>query len=111
MGISQTSAMRNLRANKSHPYKLQMLQRLTEDSPVGRVKFSIIKKIQLVKDEKDRFIRDANTSGRPKTATDEGTSTQMLEAMSRSPSKEARRVSAQMRISESNVERILRTNK
>lgn len=56
-------------------------------------------------------VADASRSGRPKTATDEGTSTQVLAAMARSPTKGTRRLSAQMGISQSSVMRILRANK
>ncbi|GBN62915.1 hypothetical protein AVEN_102783-1 [Araneus ventricosus] len=38
IGISQSSVLRVFRANK-HPYKLQMLQHLTEDDPDHRVEF------------------------------------------------------------------------
>ncbi|GBL71960.1 hypothetical protein AVEN_115005-1 [Araneus ventricosus] len=54
-----------------------------------------------------RTISDANgsRSGRPKTATEEGTSTQVLEAMARSLMKGTRLLSAQMGISQSSVRR------
>ncbi|GBM48829.1 hypothetical protein AVEN_127142-1 [Araneus ventricosus] len=41
----------------------------------------------------------ASRSGRPKTVADEGTSTQVLAAMARSPTKGTRCLSAEMRIS------------
>ena len=44
-------------------------------------------------------------SGRPKTATDEGTSTMVLEAMVKSPKKGTRRLSAEIGISQSSVMR------
>ncbi|GBM84143.1 hypothetical protein AVEN_24512-1 [Araneus ventricosus] len=69
MGISQSSAMRIFRADKWHPYELKMLQ-----------------------------IADASRSGRPNMATDEGTSTPVLVAMTRISTKRTRRLSVQMRI-------------
>ncbi|GBM03374.1 hypothetical protein AVEN_256916-1 [Araneus ventricosus] len=51
-------------------------------------------------------ISDAIRSGRLKIATDEGTSTQVLAAMARSPTKGTQHLSAQMRISQSSVMRI-----
>ncbi|GBM81556.1 hypothetical protein AVEN_190269-1 [Araneus ventricosus] len=53
---------------------------------------------------------DASRFGRPKMATDEGRSTQVLEAMAMSPIKRIRRLSSQMGISQSSVMRILRAS-
>ncbi|GBL85396.1 hypothetical protein AVEN_34588-1 [Araneus ventricosus] len=56
-------------------------------------------------------VTDASRSGRPKTATDEGSSTQVLASMASSPTKGTRRLSAQMGISRSSGMHNLRTNK
>ncbi|GBN23455.1 hypothetical protein AVEN_214890-1 [Araneus ventricosus] len=48
-------------------------------------------------------VADVSRSGRSKTATDEGTSVQVRATMARSPMKGPRRLSAQMRVSQSNV--------
>ncbi|GBN94989.1 hypothetical protein AVEN_60168-1 [Araneus ventricosus] len=56
-------------------------------------------------------VADANRSARPKTATDEGESTQVLAAMARSPTKGTGRLSAQMRISQSSAMSNMRANK
>ncbi|GBL76609.1 hypothetical protein AVEN_53329-1 [Araneus ventricosus] len=56
-------------------------------------------------------VADASRSGRPKTAKNEGKSTQLLAAMARSLTKGTRRLSAQMGISQSSVMRNLLANK
>ncbi|GBN74547.1 hypothetical protein AVEN_271777-1 [Araneus ventricosus] len=56
-------------------------------------------------------VADANRSGTPKSATDEGKSTQVLAAMARYPSKRTQCLSAQIGISQSSVTRNLRANK
>ncbi|GBM04331.1 hypothetical protein AVEN_146203-1 [Araneus ventricosus] len=65
----------------------------------------------ITKFERPSSVDDASRSGRTKTATDEGASTQMLAARARNPTKGTRPISAQMEISQSSVMRNFGANK
>lgn len=58
-----------------------------------------------------RSVADERKSGRPKVATDEGMSTQVLAAMARSPTEATGRTFSQLENSQNCVMCILRANK
>ncbi|GBO44057.1 hypothetical protein AVEN_237026-1 [Araneus ventricosus] len=59
MGINQSSVLRNLRGYKWHPYKLQILQHLTEDDPDRRVEFYVNSFLRYEKNEKRPSGKDS----------------------------------------------------
>jgi len=61
--------------------------------------------------KKTGSVEDKPRSGRPRTSTDEDTSTNVLAAFSKSPNKSIRRLSAETGISQASVARILKENK
>lgn len=56
-------------------------------------------------------VADERKSGRPKIATDEGMSTQVLAEMARSPTEATRRIFSELENSQNCIMHILRANK
>ena len=82
-------------------------ERHPQHAPVSHVAVAQL----LRKFEETGTVEDRRRSGRPRTATDEGTATAVLASFVKSPQRSTRRLSGECHVSQTSICRVLKTHK